>query len=178
MIYVFSFLIGFLFNEARIINRTFADYGEFINSRLIYQELGLNIFLIGILINFCKGFIITNHATTTNQSLIFLILLLGNYLGSRPWSSNSNELIIMWGFWAGVNIEIIQIPLALLISLWLVTGRISLGFYIGSGFACINLMLADNFILALLSLLVLVNHSTRIYSLFKLFKNTIAGSYS
>ena len=178
MIYVFSFLIGFLFNEARIINRTFADYGEFINSRLIYQELGLNIFLIGIIINFYKGFILTNYATTTNQPLIFLILLLGNYLGSRPWSTNSNELIIMWGVWAGVNIEIIQIPLALLISLWLVTGRISLGFYIGSGFACINLMLADNFILALLSLLVLVNHSTRIYSLFKLFKNTIAGSYS
>lgn len=176
VIYIISFFIGFLFNESRIINRTFADYHDFISTKIIFKELGLNIFLFGIIMNFCKGFLVTINTDTLNQTLIILILLLGNYLGCKPGSTNSNELIIMWGVWTGVNMEIIQIPLALLISLWIITGNLSFGFYLGSGVACINLMLTDNLLLALLSLSLLVNYTTRFYSLFELFKNKIRSS--
>lgn len=178
MIYLLFFLIGFLFNEARIINRTFNDYQDYISSTIIFKELGLKIFLIGIIINFLKGFVITININGLNQILVVLILLFGNYLGSKPGSTNSNELIIIWGVWVGVNVEIIQIPLALLISLWLVTGKLSYGFYLGSTVACIYLILTEAFVLALISIFLLVNHTTRVSSLFGRFKNKIAEGYS
>lgn len=177
MIYFISFLIGFLFNDPRIINRTFDNYKDIISCRILYRELGLNILIIGILINFLKGFFVTINTGGINQTLVILILFLGNYLGSKPCSTNGNELIIIWGIWAGINISIIQIPLALLISLWFVTKKFSYGFYVGFIFACINL-LNMSFSLALLSFLLLANHTIRFYSLFEVFKNKIAGSYS
>jgi hypothetical protein len=160
MPFLFSFLVGFLLNEGRILHKVFENNLKSIKVKIILKELGYLYLALFIFLNFCKGFI-PFFLFGGNSLIIELILMgalfMGLLLGSQPVDLEGSELIITLGIAASFNIEIFQLTLALFFSLVILVQNLkfaSLFLYISN----LLVLFLNNLFIASLGLFFVVNY--------------------
>ena len=101
---------------------------QFIKYRLVLRELGPIVYLGFLLLNLSKGLFPLLFVNEYYLQMITAILVLvGNYLGAKPGVTGGNELMILWGIWLGIDLQMVQTPLAIMLGVWVITFKLELG---------------------------------------------------
>lgn len=179
MEYLISFLIGFFLNDSRILYKIYGGNLQYIKYKVVLKDLGLEIYLICVILNYLKGLLpfilFSKPGLDLNITLMAICLIYGLFLGSKPGKTEGSELIVIWGIYTGLHYKLIQIPFAVFISLLLLTRKLNISFGLSTIIILINLLLNKNFNIFFLSLIILVNYVINNYALFSPLLNKIKG---
>lgn len=179
MIYFFSFCYSFIFNDGRLLYKVFGGNLQFIKYRLVLRELGPIVYLGFLLLNLSKGLFPLLFVNDYYLQMITAILVLvGNYLGAKPGVTGGNELMILWGIWLGIDLQMVQTPLAIMLGVWVITFKLELGLVLSSLIILFKLLYLKYFFLLILSVMVLVNYGWKEYAQFSLLENRLKEKFN
>jgi len=179
MIYISSFFLSFFLNDARILYRILGKNLDFIKYKAVLQKLGLASLISCILINFLKGFapLFLFRPGDIESTIITTLILIGNFLGSLPGKTDGSEFFIFFGVCCGFYFPVVQIPLALFISIWLLLKSFKISFWVGIFALSLNLLFIKSYFMFLILFLLMLNYGIKQHSHFSSVINKIKEKF-
>lgn len=152
MIYFLGvFLLSFFLNDARILNNILGGYLNHVKYKAVLLELGMFFLVSCIILNFFKGFFLIYTAPDSLKIIIAVLLLIGNFLGSRPGITGGSEIILLWGICLGYDLSLVKIPLAIFLGSFIIFRKFRLALILSSVTICILLLVTSSFAMFLLT---------------------------